>query len=97
MKGTSLYTLSSRGDLVEVAQLSSQDVGIVSAGPGLRVASMSFRRAIIAVDLAAKTLVRTPLPPNTVYASEVRAEQGWAATLSYTDNRRSTVRLYRIE
>ena len=97
LKATSLYSLSPRGELVEVAQLNAQDFGNVSAGPGLRVASMSFTRDIIAVDLATKRLVRASLPPNTIYASEVRAGPGWAATLTYADNRRSTVRLYRIE
>ena len=97
VKATSLYTLSSRGELAEVAQLNSQDVGNVTAGPGLRVASMTFKRELIAVDLAAKTLIRVELPPNTTYASDVRAGAGWAATLTYADNRRSTVRLYRIE
>jgi Zn-dependent protease with chaperone function len=97
VKATSLYTLSSRGELTEVAQLKSQDLGNFTAGPGLRVASMSFSRAIIAVDLATKKLVRASLPPNTSYASDVRAGPGWAATLTYAENRQSTVRLYRIE
>ena len=97
IKATSLYMLSSSGELTEVAQLNSQDFGNVTAGPGLRVASMSFARDIIAVDLATKKLVRASLPNDATYATEVRAGAGWAATLTYVDGRRSTVRLYRIE
>ena len=96
-QATSLYTLSSRGELTEVAQVTGQDFGNVVAGPGLRVASMSFSREIISVDLATKRLVRALLPPNTTYASDVRVGPGWAATLTYAENRSSTVRLYRIE
>ena len=97
IKATSLYTLSSRGEVVEVAQLSSQDVGNVAVGQGLRIGSMSYKRELIVVDLATKKLVRATLPPNTTYASDVRVGPGWAATLNYVDGKRSTVRLYRIE
>jgi hypothetical protein len=97
MRATSLYTLSSGSELIEVAQLNSRDFGNVTAGPGLRVTSMSFSGDLIAVDLATKRLVRASLPPNTPYASDVRAGPGWLATLTYSDGRRSTVRLYRIE
>jgi len=97
MKATSLYTVSETGVATEVARLQAQDIGIVAVGPGLRTASMGFDRTVLVTDLAARRLTRIPLPPNSTFASEVRAGPGYIVTLSIDQNRRSTVRLYRVD
>ena len=69
---------------------------MVSLGPGLQAASPTFDRGIVTVDLAARRLTRIALPPNTAFASEVRAGPGWAVTLGYGQNQKSVVRAYTI-
>jgi Zn-dependent protease with chaperone function len=93
---TSLYTVSADGEATEVARLPLQDLGVVALGPGRHAASMTFKREIVTIDLAARRLTRLPLPPNSDFASEVRAGPGWVVTLGYTANRKSTVRLYHV-
>ena len=96
MSATSLYTVNARGDVAEVAQLPSNELRVVSVGPGLQAASSTFDRGVVLIDLAAKRLTRIRLPPNTGFASEVRAGAGWVVTLGYGPNQRSVVRSYRI-
>jgi hypothetical protein len=94
---TSLYAVSADGEATEVARLPLQDLGVVVLGPGGRVASMTFKREIVTIDLAARRLTRLPLPPNSDFASEVHAGPGWIVTLGYAENRKSTVRSYRVK
>ena len=96
-RATSLYAVDANGVAEEVARLPSQDLGVVSLGPGLRAASMKYDRSIQLIDLATRRLTKIPLPRGSDYAAEVRSGPGWVATLSYAENRRSKVRLYRIE
>jgi len=93
---TSLYAVSADGVATEVARLPLRDLGVVALGPGLRAASMTFTRTMVTIDLPARRLTRLPLPPNSDFASEVRAGPGWIVTLGYAENRKSKVRLYRI-
>jgi len=58
---------------------------------------MTFDRSIVEIDLAARRLTRIALPPNTEYSAEVTARPGFVVTLSYGENRRSTVRRYRVD
>jgi Zn-dependent protease with chaperone function len=96
MNATSLYTVGASGVVEEVAQLSLNEFRLAAVGPGLRAASATFDRGIVAIDLAAKRLTRIELPPNGQFASEVRAGPGWAVTLGYGQNQRSVVRAYRV-
>lgn len=95
--GTALYGVSARGEATEVAEVASQDLGVVTVGPGLHVTSMTFQRAIVVIDLAARRLTRIPLPPNSQFAAEVRAGPGWIVTLGMAENRRSKIRYYRVQ
>ena len=70
---------------------------MATVGPGLRVASSTLDRGVVAIDLAAKRLTRIDLPPNGPFAGEVRAGPGWAVTLEYGRNQKSVVRAYRIQ
>jgi len=97
VRATSLYTIDANGVAVEVAQLASHNLGVVVVGPGTRAASMRFDHSIQLIDLARCRLTTIPLGPRSDYASEVRAGPGYAVTLSHNQNRRATVRLYRIE
>ena len=97
MNATSFYTVGASGVVEEVAELSRSEFRLAMVGPGLRVASATFDRAIVAVDLAAKRLTRIDLPPNGPIAAEARVGPGWAVTLEYGPNQRSVVRGYRIE
>jgi hypothetical protein len=96
MRSTSLYTVTANGMATEVARLSLQDVGMMSVGPGPRVASMGFDRAIVLVDLASRRLTRIPMPRDTPYSTDLRVGPGWIVTLGYGDNRRSVVRRYLV-
>ena len=96
MRSTSLYTVTERGMLTEVARLSMQDFGVVTVGPGPRVASMAYGRAILIADLASRRLTRIPMPPNTAFATEIKVGPGWIVTLAYDNERRSIVTRYRI-
>jgi Zn-dependent protease with chaperone function len=95
MNATSLYTVRSTGEVVEVARLSEGTLRMVTMGPGLRGASMTFDNQIVSVDLGTKRLARIALPP-TSFASEVRLGPGWAITLGYGQNQRSVVRVYSV-
>jgi Zn-dependent protease with chaperone function len=98
LSGTSLYTVSARGVVAEVAQLSSSELRLVAVGPGLRMVSSSFDGGIVIIDLATKRRTRIELPPNTEFASEARAGPGWAVTLGYGQRtQKFSVRSYRIE
>ena len=97
VRATSLYTIDASGTAVEVAQLPSQNLGVVSVGPGARAASMRFDRSIQLIDLATRRLTTIRLPPGSDYGSEVRAGPGYVVTLTHNQNRRATVRLYRIQ
>jgi hypothetical protein len=88
--------VSADGAATEVARLRLEDLGSVSLGPGLRATSMTYKRAVVIIDLATKRLTRVPLAPDSQFASEVRAGAGWVATLSYVENRSSKVRFYRL-
>ena len=96
MRATSLYTIDAMGVTTEVAELASPTMGVVALGPGLTAASMKFDRSIQVIDLAARRLTTIPLPATTEYAAEVRVAAGYIVTLSYEENRRSTVRRYKI-
>ena len=97
LSAASLYAVSATA-ASEVARLASQENRFVAPGPGLQGASMAFdRRAVLAVDLAARRLTRVSLPANAEYATEVRVGPGWIVTLGYGPNQRSTVRAYRID
>jgi hypothetical protein len=93
---TSHYTISAEGEATVVPRLPLQDLGVVALGRGRRAASMTFKREIVTRDLAGRRRARLPLPPNSDFASEVRAGPGWVVTLGYTANRKSTVRLYHV-
>jgi hypothetical protein len=95
-RGTSLYSIDGNGKAVEVAQLASHDIGVLGLGPGLYLAGMKFDRTIEIIDLATRRLTKIATPAGTDYAGEVRAGPGFVATLSYAENRRSTVRLFRL-
>jgi hypothetical protein len=97
LRATSLYTLDANGVAVEIAQLPTEDVGVVSLGPGARAASMRFDRTVADIDLVGRRLTRIALPPNTELASEVRAGPGFVLTLGYGENRRAKVRKYRVD
>jgi len=97
MRATSLYTIDAKGTAVEVVQLPVQDLGFVALGPGTRASSMKFDRSIVDIDLAARRMTRFVLPPNTEYATEVSTGPGFVVTLSHADNRKATVRRYRVE
>jgi len=97
VRATSLYTIDASGAAVEVAQLASRNLGAVVVGPGTRAALMRFDHSIQLIDLARRRLTTIPLGPKSEYASEVRAGPGYAVTLSHNQNRRATVRLYRVE
>ena len=84
------------GAVQEVAELSHGEFRLATVGPGLRVASATLDRGIVAVDLAAKRLIRIQLPPNGPIAAEARVGPGWAVTLGYGPNQRSVVRSYRV-
>ncbi|HUQ82449.1 MAG TPA: M48 family metalloprotease [Gemmatimonadaceae bacterium] len=96
MRATSLYAIDAAGVTTEVAQLASPTLGMVAVGPGLRAASMKLDRSIQVIDLAARRLTTVSLPAVTEYASEVRVTARYIVTLSYAENRRSTVRRYRL-
>jgi Zn-dependent protease with chaperone function len=96
MRSTSLYMVTASGGATEVAQLPSADVGVVTVGPGPRVASMGFGRAIVTTDLASRRLTRIPMPPNTAYSTEITVGPGWIVTLGYGATQRSVVRKYRL-
>lgn len=94
--GTSLYGVSAEGVATEIARLPSQDLGAIALGPGLRATSITFKGTAVIIDLVTRRLTRVSLPPNSRFGSEMRAGPGWLATLSYAENRRSKVRLYRV-
>lgn len=94
--GTSLYAVDASGTATEIARLPSQNVGVVTLGPGLEATSMTYNRDVLMIDLTTRRLTRVSLPPNSQFGSEVRSGAGWAVTLGYAENRRSTVRLYRV-
>jgi len=96
MTATSFYTVGASGSVEEVAELSHSEFRLATVGPGLRVASATLDRGIVAIDLAAKRLTRIDLPPNGPIAAEARVGPGWAVTLGYGPNQRSVVRSYRI-
>jgi hypothetical protein len=96
MRSTSLYRVSANGEASEIARLALQDVGVVSIGPGPRVASAGFNGSVVFVDLAAQRLTRVSMPPNTSYAMDIAVGPGWIVTLGYDGERRSVVRKYRI-
>ena len=83
MNATSFYTVGASGAVEEVAELSLNEFRMATVGPGLRAASATLDRGIVAIDLAAKRLTRIDLPPNGPFAGEVRAGPGWAVTLEY--------------
>ena len=97
MNATSFYVVGASGVVEEVAELSLSELRMATVGPGLRAASATLDRGIVAVDLAAKRLTRIDLPPNGPFAGEARAGPGWAVTLEYGRNQKSVVRGYRIE
>ena len=92
-----LYTVTAEGVATEVAHVSSGDMGVMAAGPGLRAAAMTFDRSMVLVDLVARRLTRVPLPAGREYASEIRSGPGYVITLSYGENGRSKVRKYRVQ
>jgi Zn-dependent protease with chaperone function len=94
INSVSLYTVTAQGVATEIAQLPTSDLGVVAVGPGRRVSSMTFERVMLVIDLGTRRLTRIALPPNSQYASEVRAGPGYVVTLSYAENQRSTVRRY---
>ena len=96
-KGTSLYTLDASGVLTEVARPAGQELGVMSVGPGLRVASLKLDRSIADIDLATRHLTRIVMPANADYAAEVRTGPGYVITLSHGDRRQTTVRRYRVQ
>jgi Zn-dependent protease with chaperone function len=96
MNATSFYTVGASGAVQEVAELSHGEFRLATVGPGLRVASATLDRGIVAVDLTAKRLIRIDLPPNGPIAAEARVGPGWAVTLGYGPNQRSVVRSYRV-
>ena len=96
LNATSLYTVSATGVAVEVAQLPLNELRVVQMGPGARAASTTFDRGIVVIDLASRRLTRIAVPPNSEFASEVRAGPGWVVTLGYGQNQRSTVKSYRV-
>jgi len=97
MNATAFYIVDATGAVEEVAELPLNELRVATVGPGLRVASATLDRGIVAIDLVAKRLTRIDLPPNGPFAGEVRAGPGWAVTLEYGRNQRSVVRGYRIE
>lgn len=96
MKATSLYVVSADGSAQEVAQIPVRDMGVVSAGPGLRAASMTFDGTMLLADLAARRLTRVQMPAGTPFASDVRAGPGFVATLGVTERGTSKVRFYTL-
>lgn len=96
MKAASLYTISATGEAREIAQLPSPDLGIVSLGPGARATSMRFDRSIQVIDFAALRLTKFPAPAASDYSSEVRVAGEYIITLSYSNDRRSIVRRYKV-
>ena len=96
VKATSLYTIDASGAVVEVARLEARDGGVMALGPGPRAASMKFDRSVRTFDLAARRLTTIRLPAGSDYASEVRTGDGYVVTLSYGENKRVKVSLYRI-
>jgi hypothetical protein len=97
MNATSFYVVGASGTVEEVAELPVSEFRMATVGPGLRVASSTLDRGVVAIDLAAKRLTRIDLPPNGPFAGEVRAGPGWAVTLEYGRNQKSVVRAYRIQ
>jgi Zn-dependent protease with chaperone function len=97
MNATSFYMVGASGGLEEVAELSLNEFRMATVGPGLRSASATLDRGIVAIDLVAKRLTRIDLPPNGPIAAEARVGPGWAVTLGYGPNQRSVVRSYRVE
>ena len=92
----SFYTLSADGTAAEVARRRGADIGVMAVGPGLHAASMAFDRSMVIVDLAARRLTEVSLPTGSEFPAEVRSASGYAVALSYSENRRATVRRYRI-
>jgi hypothetical protein len=96
MRSTALVTVNAAGTVEEIAQLSMNDLRLGALGPGLHAASSTFDGSVVLVDVAARRLTRIKLPPNTAFASEVRAGPGWVVTLGYGQNQKSVVRAYKI-
>ena len=72
-----------------------QDLGVVTIGPGPRIAAMGFDRAIVIADLVSRRLTRIPMPSTTPYSTDVAVGPGWIVTLGYDGERTSVVRRYR--
>jgi Zn-dependent protease with chaperone function len=95
MRATSLYTVTETGVATEVARVPLQDLGVVTIGPGPRIAAMGFDRAIVIADLVSRRLTRIPMPSTTPYSTDVAVGPGWIVTLGYDGERTSVVRRYR--
>jgi Zn-dependent protease with chaperone function len=92
----SFYSLTADGVATEIGRRRGADLGVMAVGPGLHAASMAYDRSMLIVDIAARRMTRAPLPEGSEFPAEVRSASGYAVALGYSENRRTTVRRYRI-
>ena len=96
LHGTSLYTVTTAGELTEIARLRTSDMRSPTMGPGLAAVSSSFDRGVSIIDLGARQVTRVTMPAATPFSTEAIAADGWLVTLSFAGDRRSLVTRYRL-